>query len=181
MCWYYTAFFLPYGPNKVIIWVLSGASDVYIWGVPILNRWLTMSGEDLLKMTVEELDRLISANTIVGEKIETEDKIIIPVAGFGFAFGAGIGSGGGKGKDGETSGEGAGAGGGGGVHPTAIIIVYKNVPGPEGVEVLSLKRKGAIAEVVETIGESMLPPIVEALKSKGKEAPAEESGEEPAT
>lgn len=132
-----------------------------------------MSGEDLLKITVEELDRLISANTIVGEKIETEDKIIIPVAAFGFGFGAGMGSG--KGKEGEGSGEGAGAGGG--VQPTAIIIIYKDVPGPEGVEVLSLKRKGAIAEVVETIGESMLPPIVEALKSKEKE----ESGEEPAT
>lgn len=129
-----------------------------------------MAGE-LLKITVDELDRLISANTVLGDAIDIGDKTIIPVAGFGFGFGSGEGSGQGKGKEGEGGGQGAGAGAGAGVKPVAVIIIHKTVKGPEGVRVYSLKR-GELAEIFSTLGEEVLPQVVSAIKGK------KESGEE---
>jgi uncharacterized spore protein YtfJ len=64
----------------------------------------------MLKITTEELDRLISANTIMGDAVDAGDKTIIPVAGFGFGFGSGEGGGTGKTENQEGSGQGAGAG-----------------------------------------------------------------------
>jgi uncharacterized spore protein YtfJ len=133
-----------------------------------------MAGE-LLKMTVDELDRLISANTVMGDAIDVGDKTIIPVAGFGFGFGSGEGSGQGKGKEGEGGGQGAGAGAGAGVKPVAVIIIHKAVPGPEGVRVYSLK-KGNLAEIISTLGEEVLPQIISAIKERQK--PAEEGAAE---
>lgn len=131
-----------------------------------------MTEEDLLKLTIDELDRLISAKTIMGEKTEVDNKIIIPVAGFGFGFGAG----GGSGKGGGETGRGAGAGGG--VSPVAIIILHKDVKGRDGVQVLSLKKSGPLAEVIEMIGETVLPQVVDAVKSQGK---AKQEEKKPAT
>ena len=133
---------------------------------------ISMIGEDLLKLTLDELDKLISAKTVMGEKIEVDNKIIIPVAGFGFGFGAG----GGSGKGDEESGGGAGAGGG--VTPVAVIILHKDVKGHEGVQVLSLKKSSPVAEVIETIGETVLPQVVDAVKNRGK---AKQEEKKPAT
>ena len=118
-----------------------------------------MSVDEVLKASMSELQKLLSANNILGEPVGVEDKTLIPVAGFGFGYG----SGGGKGK--EDKGEGAGSGGGGGVSPVALIIVYKGVKGPEGVQVLPLKKPSPIAEA---ISESM-PQIIEAIKTKAGE------------
>ncbi len=133
---------------------------------------ISMIGEDLLKLTLDELDKLISAKTVMGEKIEVDNKIIIPVAGFGFGFGAG----GGSGKGDEESGGGVGAGGG--VTPVAVIILHKDVKGHEGVQVLSLKKSSPVAEVIETIGETVLPQVMDAVKSQGK---AKQEEKKPAT
>jgi uncharacterized spore protein YtfJ len=125
-----------------------------------------MTGE-MLKITTEELDRLISANTIMGDAVDAGDKTIIPVAGFGFGFGSGEGGGTGKTENQEGSGQGAGAGGGGGVHPVAVIIIHKDVKGPEGVQVLSLKKTSQVSEIISTVGEAVLPQIVGAIKTRG--------------
>jgi len=126
-----------------------------------------MAGEELLKPTVEELDRLLSTKKIVGEPLVFEDRMVIPVSEFGFGFGAG----GGKGPQG--GGEGTGAGGG--ISPVALVIVSKGVPGPEGVQVLSLKKKSAAAEVVSTVAEQLAPQVIEAIKTmKGRAKPSEE-------
>ncbi len=42
-----------------------------------------------IKTSVEELRKLISINNVIGEPIETEDKILIPVMRMGVGFGAG--------------------------------------------------------------------------------------------
>jgi uncharacterized spore protein YtfJ len=136
-----------------------------------------MVGE-MLKITTDELDRLINANTLMGDPIDAGDKTIIPIAGFGFGFGSG------EGQAGEGSGQGAGAGAGGGVNPVAIIIIHKDVKGPEGVQVLSLKKSSAISEVISTIGEAVLPQVVGAISRRFEKTEKEErekqAEEEPA-
>ena len=122
-----------------------------------------MSVEEILKATAGDLQSLLSANNILGDPVEIEDKTLVPVIGYGFGYGGG----GGKSKGAE--GEGTGSGSGGGVSPRAVIILYKGVKGPEGVQVLSLKEPNPIAEA---IGEAIpkiaenIPKIMESMKAK---------------
>jgi uncharacterized spore protein YtfJ len=99
--------------------------------------------ENYVKTLVEELSKVLSAESVLGEPIVQEDKVLIPVIKIGF----GLGSGSGKGKGGESTGE--GGGGGGGIEPVAVIALFKDIPGPEGVEVLQLKAPSRIPEVIE--------------------------------
>ncbi len=122
-----------------------------------------MSIEEILKATAGDLRNLLSANNILGDPVDIEDKTLVPVIGYGFGYAGG----GGKGKGAE--GEGTGSGSGGGVSPRAVIILYKGVKGPEGVQVLSLKEPNPIAEA---IGEAIpkiaenVPKIMESIKAK---------------
>ena len=42
-----------------------------------------------IKITVEELRKLVNADNVIGSPIETEDKILIPVIKMGVGFGIG--------------------------------------------------------------------------------------------
>lgn len=99
--------------------------------------------ESYVKTLVDEFSKVLTADSVVGEPIEQEDKVLIPVV----KIGIGLGSGSGKGKAGEGTGE--GGGGGGGVEPVAVVAVFKGVPGPEGVKVLQLKAPSRMGEVIE--------------------------------
>lgn len=131
-----------------------------------------MTSEDFLKTTVDELDRLISANTLVGDAIETGDRTIIPIASFSFGFGGGAGSGG------EGKGDGSGAGAGGSVTPIALLVIQKGMTGAEGVKIFALKKDNVIAEIISTIGSEVLPQVVDLVKQKAGEAaqPEEQTG-----
>ncbi len=100
--------------------------------------------ERLLKNAAEEMERLLSAKTVVGEPLTVDGNTIVPLLSIGFGFGAGGGSGKGK-KDGHEEGRGGGTGGGGGVKPVAVIIIDKDgvrvepVAGPPS----SLEKVGA--------------------------------------
>ena len=122
----------------------------------------------IIKSIWEELGKAITVEAAVGKPIEIEDKILIPI--FGIGFGAG-GGGGGKGK--EKEGQGYGFGGGGGISPIALVTVFKGIPGPEGMKVLSLKPPGAIAGI---IGEA-LPMVMEKINEM-KEGKESKKGEE---
>lgn len=132
-----------------------------------------MNGDDMLKTTSDELDRLLSPSQVMGTAIDLGDKTVIPMVEYGFGFGAG--KGGGKGKSGE-GGEGAGTGGGGGITPVALIIIHKNVPGAEGIQVISLRKGSAVAQVISTVAESLAPKVISAVKemSEKKEKPSQE-------
>ena len=147
-----------------------------------------MTGESMLQITVDQLARTLCATTILGDPIEAGERIIIPVAEFGFGFGGGECAGGAK--EGKPSG-GSGTGGGGGISAVALVLINKDVPGPEGVQVISLKKKSEIAEVITALGETVGPHISEAIdkgsammtrhrekkpEKRGKEIPI--SGEE---
>ena len=81
---------------------------------------------DPIKTTVEEIRKVLNIENVVGETIETDDKLLIPITRMGMGFGAGMGEG--KGSE-DMSGAGAGAGGAAGIEPIAVIVVYKGIKG----------------------------------------------------
>jgi len=121
--------------------------------------------EAYVKTLVDEISKVLSADSVVGELIELEDKVLIPVIKIGF----GLGSGSGMGKAGEGTGE--GGGGGGGIEPLAFIAVFKGIPGPEGVKVLQLKPPSRMPEIVEK--------AVDAFSKMREKKEPEKGGEEP--
>lgn len=125
--------------------------------------------ESYLKALAEELSNVISTETVIGEPIIQEDKVLIPVTKLGFVIGSGSGKSSGK----EAGGEGTGGGGGGGVEPIALIAVFKNIPGPEGVQILPLKAPSKMPEVIEKAIESF------ANMQEKKNQPRQEMEEEP--
>ena len=142
-----------------------------------------VTGESMLQITVDQLARTLCASAILGAPVDTGDRVIIPVAEFGFAFGGGEGTGGDK--QGNQGG-GSGTGGGGGISAVALIVVTKGIPGPDGIQVISLKKKSQLAEVITTIGETVGPHVAHAfekgtdmmMQRKSKEPQAVEEGTE---
>jgi len=113
----------------------------------------------IIKNVWDELRKTIKVETAIGNPIEIDDKTLIPIFGVGF----GAGGGGGKGK--EKEGQGYGVGGGGGITPIALVAVFKGIPGPEGLKVVSLKPSGAIERIV---GEAM-PMVMEKINETKEE------------
>lgn len=100
--------------------------------------------KDLLKTSLEELEKVLSSRSVVGEPMQINGNTIIPLTSVGFGFGAGGGSG--KTPKGETGeGAGAGTGGGGGIRPVAVLIVNK-----DGVRLEPVK--GGASRVLEQLG-----------------------------
>lgn len=98
--------------------------------------------KDVLKTSLEELEKVLSTKTVVGEPITIEGNILIPLISIGFGFGAG----GGTSKKGDE--EGAGTGGGGGIRPVALVIINK-----DGVRVETIQS--GMASAFEHIGETL--------------------------
>lgn len=96
--------------------------------------------ETLLKGTVEELDRLLSAKNVLGDPIEKDGATVIPIVSYGFGFGAGGGTGG-------KSGDGGGTGAGGGIKPLGAIIIDGSGARVEGIQ-------GPMTTIAEVIGET---------------------------
>ena len=120
--------------------------------------------EDLLKTITEEITNMVSTKTVIGEHIIVEGKTIIPVTKVSFGFGSGGGEG--KKKAGE---EGTGGGGGGGasIQPVAFLVVTA-----EDVQLFSIKGKGTLAQLAET-----MPEMMEKYKSMVEEKSKEKTGE----
>lgn len=120
--------------------------------------------QNLVKTCVQEIEKVLTTKTVVGEPMTVEDNTIIPLVSIGFAFGAGGGSG--KGRKEQGEGTGGGAGGGGGIKPVAVIVVNK-----EGVRIEPMK--GAVASIGERVAD-----IVAKVMEKRGEKKKEEKGEE---
>lgn len=119
---------------------------------------------EILKSILSEVQKAITVKAAIGEPIEIEDKIFIPI----FGVGVGVGGGGRLGK--EQRGLGGGFGGGGGITPVAVLAVFKGVPGPEGVKIFIVKPPSTIAQV---IGEAASVIMEKLMPSKGKPIPEE--------
>jgi len=116
--------------------------------------------ENLVKTTLEEIEKVLSTKTVVGEPITVEGGTIIPLISIGFAFGAAGGSGKGEAKQ---RGEGAGGGTAGGawVRPKAVVIVDK-----EGVRIEPIR--GGMSTTMEKIAVT-IPEMIEKTVEKGME------------
>ncbi len=125
-----------------------------------------MAGEEMIRIAVSELERLISTKNVVGEPVAMGDRVMIPISGYGFGFGGGSGKGtAGEGQAG-AGGEGSGVGAAAGVTPIAVVVLDGTVCGPTGIQVHLLKKRSELAEVVSTLSSSLVPQVIDALKCK---------------
>ena len=120
-----------------------------------------MDIEKLVKTTVEELEKLVSTETIIGKPQTFEGNMVIPVCKVGFGFGVGGGSG--TGKENECGGgEGSGAGAGASITPVALVAVDEG-----GVQVISLSG-GGLLTTIENIAKQG-PDIINKLRRNREE------------
>ena len=120
-----------------------------------------MGVEELMQEVVEQLEKLVTTKTIVGEPITVANKTVIPISKVSFGFG----SGGGEGKCGEEGGFGGGGAGGAKIEPVAFLVVSE-----DEVKLFPATGKGIdIGKIVEAV-----PEVVDKLKSMRKKR-----GEEP--
>jgi uncharacterized spore protein YtfJ len=106
---------------------------------------------DVLKTITGEMQKSLSARTVVGDPITLEGKTIIPLVSVGMGFGAGSGSG----KDNNPSG---GGGGGLGMKPIAVVIIDQ-----QGVRIERLKESRH--SLAEHLAEAM-PKFLESVVHK---------------
>lgn len=131
-----------------------------------------MAENDAITGTARELSNLMAARGVFGEPLEIGNKTLIPVFRFGCAFGAG------DGKEQDAGGAGFG------IDPVAVIILHRDVSGAEGVQVMSLKKGSAVAEVISSFAEALAPQVIDAARDfAGKErkggrspVPAQDTG-----
>lgn len=97
-----------------------------------------------IKTTVEELKKLINVDNVIGEPIETDDKILIPVIRVGFGFGTGENILGNE----NTGAVGAGAG----VEPISMVLIPKKGNDAEGVRVLDLSKGSDANKALSDLG-----------------------------
>jgi uncharacterized spore protein YtfJ len=97
-----------------------------------------------IKTSVEELRKLINVDNVIGNPIETEDKILIPVVKMGVGFGAGENLLGGEGSD--------AIGAGAGVEPISMVMIPKKGSDAEGVRVLDLSKGSETTKAISDIG-----------------------------
>ncbi len=127
---------------------------------------------DPIETTVEEIRKVLNIENVIGEVIETDDKVMIPVTRIGMGFGAAIG----EGKSEQSGGgSGAGAGGAAGIEPVAMVVVFKGIQGPEGVKVLTLSSN-PIAQALGDLGSAAMETVKCAVPNKKKEKKEEPLG-----
>ena len=126
-----------------------------------------MGVEELMQEVVEQLEKLVTTRTIVGEPITVAGKTVIPISKVSFGFG----SAGGECKHDEESGFGGGGGGGAKIEPVAFLVVSE-----DEVKLLPATGKGIdIGKIMEAV-----PEVVDKIKSmRGKKEKDKDKGKEP--
>ena len=115
-----------------------------------------MIDETPIKTTVEELTKLVNINNFVGQAIETEDKILIPVSKAAVGFGIGE-----RESDSSLTGSGAGAS----VEPVTMVVVTKGVAGIEGIRTLNLTKGTEMNKALSDVGVIVADLIKEFIPS----------------
>jgi uncharacterized spore protein YtfJ len=111
--------------------------------------------QDLVKVSLGEIEKILSTKSVVGEPMTVEGNTLIPLVSMGFVFGAGGGSG--KGRKEQGEGMGGGTGGGGGIRPVGVIVINK-----EGVRIEPMR--GAVA----SIGERVADIVAKVMEKRGE-------------
>ena len=119
-----------------------------------------------IKATVDELHKLINIDNVIGNPIETEDKVLIPVMRMGVGFGAGGNI---SGNDG-TEAVGAGAG----VEPISMVMIPKKGNDAEGVRVLNLSKGTETNKALADLG-LMISDLVKSYVGNNNDVDYDES------
>ncbi|PWB85063.1 sporulation protein YtfJ [Methanobrevibacter woesei] len=114
--------------------------------------------ESNIRATVEELRKLTNVNNYIGEPIETDDKILIPVMrmGVGFAVGKNMI----RSEDSDIVGAGAG------VEPTSMVIIPKSRDTTEGMRVLNLTKGNEVNKALSDLGLVISDLVKEYIKKE---------------
>lgn len=114
--------------------------------------------EDTVKEIADELERIATTKTVVGDPITAAGKTIIPISRISLGFGAG----GGEGKRDAESGYAGGGGAGAKIEPVAFIMLSEE---EARIFRISERRDGSI---IDSIPE-LVPEIIDKLKGmRGK-------------
>ena len=110
-----------------------------------------------IKETVEELRKLIHISNYVGEPIESEDKILIPVTKAAVGFGIG------EHKAEQSI---AATGAGVSVEPVTMVVVSKGNKGVEGIRTINLTKGDKANKTLNELGLILTDVLKDILPSK---------------
>ncbi len=116
-----------------------------------------MIDEATIKSTVEELRKLIHISNYVGEPIESEDKILIPVTKAAVGFGIG------EHKAEQSI---AATGAGVSVEPVTMVVVSKGNKGVEGIRTINLTKGDKANKTLNELGLILTDVLKDVLPSK---------------
>ena len=128
-----------------------------------------MEVENLVKASVDEIQKVLSSTSVMGEPKTIEGVALVPLFSTGFFFGAG-GGGGKADTPGKGKGEGGGTAGGVGIKPIAVVIIDKS-----GVRV-EAAMKGGLASAVEKIVEKAPELVGQVMDKKREQKEAKKQG-----
>jgi uncharacterized spore protein YtfJ len=117
-----------------------------------------MIDETPIKATVEELRKLIHISNYVGEPIESEDKILIPVTKAAVGFGIGK-----QKAEQEIAATGAGVS----VEPVTMVVVSKGNTGTEGIRTINLSKGSNANKGLNELGLILTDILKDVIPSKG--------------
>ena len=119
-----------------------------------------MIDEAPIKTTVEELRKLIHISNYIGEPIESEDKILIPVSKAAVGFGIG------EQKAGqEITATGAGVS----VEPVTMVVVSKGNSGADGIRTINLSKGNSTNKTLNELGLILTDILKDVIPSKRKD------------
>lgn len=119
-----------------------------------------MTIQEVISEVTEELEKIVSAQTVVGEPIITSGKTLIPITRLSVGFVSGgfeTGN-----KNGGNAPYGGGGGAGAKVDPVAFIVIDG-----DKTEILTLKESRLEDELVKFL--AMIPSIIDKAKAAKKE------------
>ena len=119
-----------------------------------------MIDEAPIKTTVEELRKLIHISNYIGEPIESEDKILIPVSKAAVGFGIG------EQKAGqEITATGAGVS----VEPVTMVVVSKGNSEADGIRTINLSKGNSTNKTLNELGLILTDVLKDVIPSKKKD------------
>ncbi len=119
-----------------------------------------MIDEAPIKATVEELRKLIHISNYIGEPIESEDKLLIPVSKAAVGFGIG------EQKAGQEI---AATGAGVSVEPATMVVVSKGNSGADGIRTINLSKGNSTNKTLNELGLILTDILKDVIPSKGKD------------
>jgi len=123
--------------------------------------------ETTIREIADELEKIATTKTVVGEPITAAGKTIVPISRITMGFGAG----GGEGKKDTESGYGGGGGAGVKIEPVAFIMISE-----EEARIFRISEKNDAGSILSALPD-ILPDIIDQLKGKGKHKKEETLGE----